>query len=445
MWAAAWLVVAVVAAGACWGEELCPEYASFLRANDLACERRATCTTPADCQAPPGSAFPQCYVVDCDDVGECAYFFSEPCLAEAEAAEQAALDVALLTQQPSNTAQCHGEAEDGSYCYTGLCNTFSGECVEYPGDPSLRFACDCRAQRYLECATDADCAPLAPPENQTACRQAVCRTDGFCEVRTAANPVPDGCCQVDGDCADGNECTVDTCDLGDGAPGASRCVYTPNLAAEGCCESNAQCMGPSPTRDECPAAVCDTGACLTAPAAPTCTEPTERCVVAEGFSYCAAETVPLIGSPSQFLCTAGLGAVGLRCAIVGNDNQCLYGTCERAGDAVFCVPLAELANTPFPCDCRCGPPPLAESQACILPPADLAYQCVPVDDAGGAVPPGEGSLGDAEKFRNDFEVGYIIAVFALFGITLIVFITFIIVPCLRPHDNAPRTMPWRIR
>ena len=116
------------------------------------------------------------------------------------------------------------------------------------------------------------------------------------------------CCEVDGECDDANDCTLDVCVN-------NNCVHAPQ-AGEGCCQNATECDdGDSCTIDICLA----TGVCSSTPSDDCCLPgSTETCFTANGFGTCSGVRTCLGGDiwsdcnalvPSEEICD-------------GIDNDC---------------------------------------------------------------------------------------------------------------------------
>lgn len=386
--------------------EFCDEHVCFLRANDLTCMRPYHCESTDDCPSDGSSTN-----VQCTD-GECRYMPD-------------------VKRSVADTTQCWGkqvlayDIEEGftSRCYTGRCGARgatadSVEC-EWDDETSRDFNCSCVCPGYYECDADVDCARFLElgPDNETVCNEVRCNDAGHCDVLSVSRPAPQGCCVDADDCNDDNVCTRDTCE-----PLSASCVHAPELAGVGCCATDADCDVIPPDATICPPLVCEVGACLVAPTAPQCNGTAETCQAAR-FSYCAAETQPLTNNPSVYRCTAGAPATDSLCLmrdVPESGGRCAYGTCTHSVvDGTLCERLAELNDTTFECGCRCGGEPSDEFFECAMPPAPLAYQCVPEGEGGGGTPGPSGFDG--------FDMLY----WVFFGIVALGFLIAIILYALR--------------
>jgi hypothetical protein len=323
------------------------------------------------------------------------------------------------------TTRCHGRSDTGGvggdgYCFIGQCNNAS-VCVE-----SDVFACDCEAARYLECAADADCEPLLDTVAPTAraCATVHCLSQvpagpaGFCELRLPAAPVPDGCCTVDADCDDGNECTDDRCDVS--VSGSAQCTHQPSATGGvGCCATTRDCQGPPAQQPLCPESVCDAAACLLTPTAPTCVG-LETCR-GDRFSYCAVDTVIVPGESGTLQCQGDpLQTPGRSCVMTYANGQCSFGTCtESDGGVVRCVPQPELAGALFPCGCACGER-VTEQQVCGAAGTAFAYQCVNATQAGGGGA-GGGSDGSTASSLAMAMIGIVAALCLLLPLGVVIY------------------------
>lgn len=356
--------------------ELCSERVSFLRANDMRCIRKTSCSADSDCFFESSSTVP-CYTSFCHE-GTCVPSFDPSCLEQLSTQQRAQMGTALDTLRLNDTTQCFGTVADDFEitCFEGLCGV--GGCEELPGSPlENRFNCSCESRRYLACASNAECAVL-DDEAQAGCQSSVCTDEGFCETRRALPPVPAGCCALASDCDDGEACTIDTC----GEDGT--CEHAPDLEREGCCSETSQCRGPPSTRPTCPSEVCGAGACLTAPEGPQCVG-AEQCLD-ERYSYCAVET-QFSPITDAYSCVGDepLALMGRQCRIELDSGACQYGACTDIDGFAVCDPITSGdGDEPltFQCDCTCGER-VTTPLECGAPDSDSPYTCVPFGTSGG--------------------------------------------------------------
>jgi MYXO-CTERM domain-containing protein len=153
---------------------------------------------------------------------------------------------------------------------------------------------------------------------------------------TVTGPCPNpgqNCCIVDGDCSDGNVCTLDSCPVPGGA-----CVHGP---APNCCLTAADCNDQNPcTNDSCPV---PGGACTFAPKANCCNSNAE----CNDNNLCTADicsgpggtcAYPIINGccNTDIDCTKGNACSGETCPVPGGFCQGgpIAGCCTQDSDCV---------------------------------------------------------------------------------------------------------------
>ena len=200
-----------------------------------------------NCQAgagvPPCTAGDGCVVnPDCDDQnkctidscvsGLCSYKFIPGCCAKDQHCEDfdpctldGCLDGFCKYTFSDNCCESSSECIDTSPCTVDICN--EGFC-EHPVDPSIPGCC----QNNSDCPSDP-------------CTFGVCTDQGLCVTAKV-----EGCCALDWDCNDANECTKDVCT-------EQKCENTPTPEQFGCCVENDDCPEGTP----CELTLCTDSAC----------------------------------------------------------------------------------------------------------------------------------------------------------------------------------------
>ena len=154
------------------------------------------------------------------------------------------------TTPPDAGNQCANEdcpCEDESQCpYTHYCNRRDGQCAPLPpgtcrDDRSCDGECNIpegrTVGRCVDCQVDADCAEQAP---RTRCLNNTCR-------------LPEGQCENNADCGNGEECVDGTCQGGGGGgcnaqncPPPGQCVQNQCIGGgggQGDCADHSDCAG----------------------------------------------------------------------------------------------------------------------------------------------------------------------------------------------------------
>ena len=235
--------------------------------------------------------------------------------------------------------ECVGGIDDGNVCSSESDCTVPGVCVP---DPTLAGT-ECETQQTTD-------DPFPAGEDYPIDTEALCAVDlddfgaatavllDACSYPSeSVNSDPSDCirfsaCSVDGDCDDGNPCTIDTCNTT-----LSACVFTPDAGAscndgDACtdpdtCNSLGFCDGgPPPDCDDgsvCTDDSCDPGTgCVNAPNTVECRPAAGDCDVAE-FCDGVSSTCPADEFASSATeCRTSAGACDLAENCTGVDADC---------------------------------------------------------------------------------------------------------------------------
>lgn len=217
-------------------ESRCDESDGECKPNNLPNGERScdgdVCTNPDRCVAGtcvPGATNPLCCRrdSDCDDNQQCT-------LDECDEATGVCSNPPL-----PNGAICNDNVNctANDRCFAGVCGGIAITC------PSLGNACT--VERCDE--ADGNCRSFPTNENGHCEDGDECTINDFCDEGScrSGSPSPD-CCEVDDDCDDDEECTVDTCN-----PDTNKCSNDPVAEPAGCDDGD-PCTDPD---------TCDNGVC----------------------------------------------------------------------------------------------------------------------------------------------------------------------------------------
>lgn len=126
---------------------------------------------------------------------------------------------------------------DPHWCLQGKCQAW--QCAKDSDCPKGQA---CNTQLYTCYQVTTGCTSVAQCNDGDPCTTDSCELDGSCSHKAVG-----GCCNVDKDCADQNDCTADLCQ-------ANQCA---NKAIAGCCKNDAACDdGKACTKDICASSGC---------------------------------------------------------------------------------------------------------------------------------------------------------------------------------------------